>query len=284
MSIFVGLTGWGDHDLLYHHGIKAKEKLATYSAHFPIVEVDSSFYAIQPIQNVEKWCAETPANFKFIFKAHQSMTGHDRKKLTNYQAKQVFQSFIESIEPVRQQNKLLYILFQFPPWFDVREQHITKLKKIKQLLPSLPIAIEFRHQSWFHPKNKDDTLALLRTYQWINTICDEPQAGDTSIPTIVETTNKTHAFIRMHGRNLHGWNRNGRGEEWRKVRFLYRYNEKELLEWCENIQRLQSKVNHVSIVFNNNSGGDASENAKQLIQLLGITYDNLNPKQLDLFE
>ncbi|MFB1049358.1 DUF72 domain-containing protein [Paraliobacillus sp. JSM ZJ581] len=284
MSVFIGLTGWGDHDSLYHHQTKIKDKLATYSAHFPIVEVDSSFYAVQSVQNYEKWCNETPVNFKFIIKAHQSMTGHDRKKITNVEAKKLFQSFLESIEPVRRHNKLLYILFQFPPWFDVRDVHVKKLQKIKQLLPNLPIAIEFRHQSWFYPKNKQQTLALLRACDWINTICDEPQAGATSIPTVLEKTNDSHAFIRMHGRNLHGWNRNGRGDEWRKVRFLYRYNQKELIEWCENIRYLQSKVNDVSIVFNNNSGGDAADNAKQLIDLLGVTYDNLNSKQLDLFE
>ncbi|WP_182199370.1 DUF72 domain-containing protein [Paraliobacillus salinarum] len=284
MSIFIGLTGWGDHHSLYHHQIKSSEKLATYSAHFPIVEVDTSFYAIQPTERYEKWCRETADGFKFIIKAHQTMTGHDRKTITNMQAKELFESFLHSIEPVIRHDKLFYVLFQFPPWFDVREAHIKKLRKIKQLLPNLPIGIEFRHQSWFYPKNKQQTIALLNEHDWINTICDEPQAGETSIPTVLETTNKSHAFIRMHGRNLHGWNRNGRGEEWRKVRFLYRYNEKELIEWRNHIQLLHKKVEHVSIVFNNNSGGDAADNAKQLIELLGISYDNLNPKQLDLFE
>ena len=34
----------------YPDGIKAKDKLAEYSSHFPVVEVDTSFYAVQPVR------------------------------------------------------------------------------------------------------------------------------------------------------------------------------------------------------------------------------------------
>jgi uncharacterized protein YecE (DUF72 family) len=44
--ILVGLAGWGDHDTIYPPGIKPREKLKVYSGRFPIVEVDSSFYAL----------------------------------------------------------------------------------------------------------------------------------------------------------------------------------------------------------------------------------------------
>ena len=39
----------------------------------------------------------------------------------------------------------------------------------------------------------------------------------------------------------------------------------------------------IYIIFNNNSGGDAADNAKQLINILSIEYSGLAPKQLDLF-
>lgn len=76
--IYIGLTGWGDHDSLYPPGLAAKDKLPEYAAHFPTVEVDSYFYAIQPRANVEKWIRETPPSFQFIVKAYQGMTGHER--------------------------------------------------------------------------------------------------------------------------------------------------------------------------------------------------------------
>lgn len=64
---------------------------------------------------------------------------------------------------------------------------------------------------------------------------------------------------------------------------LYRYNEKELLEWKERLEKLQKQTKDIYLLFNNNSGGDAVHNAKQLMSLLNIEYENLAPKQLDFF-
>ena len=66
----------GDHDSLYIDPYENRNKLRTYSEYFPIVEVDSSFYAMQPARNYTKWAMETPKDFSFIVKAYQGMTGH----------------------------------------------------------------------------------------------------------------------------------------------------------------------------------------------------------------
>ncbi len=39
----------------------------------------------------------------------------------------------------------------------------------------------------------------------------------------------------------------------------------------------------VYVIFNNNSGGDAADNAAQFIDMLHIEYEGLAPRQLDLF-
>lgn len=44
--IYIGVTGWGDHDSLYATGTSPRDKLKEYAGHFPIVEVDASFYAL----------------------------------------------------------------------------------------------------------------------------------------------------------------------------------------------------------------------------------------------
>jgi uncharacterized protein YecE (DUF72 family) len=64
---------------------------------------------------------------------------------------------------------------------------------------------------------------------------------------------------------------------------LYRYNHQELTEWQERILLLEKQSEDIYIIFNNNSGGDAADNAKQLINILSIEYSGLAPKQLDLF-
>lgn len=47
----------------------AEDRLATYSRHFPCVEVDSSCYAIPKPSTTAKWTQHTPPGFKFHFKA-----------------------------------------------------------------------------------------------------------------------------------------------------------------------------------------------------------------------
>jgi len=116
--IRIGLTGWGDHARLYQ-GVFARDKLKAYSVHFPTVEVDCSFYAIQPERNYRKWA---------------------------------------------------------------------------------------------------------------------------------------------HGRNTEGWRAGG--ANWRDVRYLYRDSRGELLEWKRRLGLLQEHTGRTCVLFYNNSGGDAADNAK----------------------
>ncbi len=281
LTILIGLTGWGDHPTLYDHAKDRQFKLTAYSSHFPVVEVDSSFYAIQSTENYQKWVSETPETFSFVIKAYQGLTGHDRKHLTNREAKELVDAFINSIQPVIAANKLNTVLFQFPPWFDLKQRNIKKIRKIKQWMGDIPIAIEFRNRTWFED-HQQETLAFLKEIGVTHVICDEPQAGEGSVPTVLETTND-RVLIRFHGRNIHGWNNHGQ-ENWREVRFLYRYNQTELQKWVKRIHELDKQAREITILFNNNSGGDAADNAKQLLDLLDITYQGLHPKQIDFFD
>lgn len=149
-------------------------------------------------------------------------------------------------------------------------------------MKDVPVALEFRHQSWFVPEMREKTLAFMKREQWIHSICDEPQAGEGSIPTVAVPTDEKLTLVRLHGRNVRGWNQSG-NENWREVRYLYRYNEQELKEWAERLRILEQSVREIAVIFNNNSGGDAAANAKQLINLLDIDYQDLAPRQLDLF-
>jgi len=281
--IYIGLTGWGDHDSIYPPNISSGNKLKEYAAHFPIVEVDSTFYAIQPERNIQKWVQDTPKSFQFVVKAYQAMTGHTRENHPFSNKEEMFASFKQMLKPIIEANKLAMVLFQFPPWFDCRKENVEYLRFCKAHMGDIPCALEFRHQSWFYPKYRSKTISFMKEGQWIHSICDEPQAGEGSVPTILECTDKGKTLIRFHGRNVHGWVKPKEGN-WRDVRYLYRYNKEELLEWKNHVTNLKNQTEHIYILFNNNSGGDAADNAKQMIELLDITYEGLAPKQLDLFD
>jgi uncharacterized protein YecE (DUF72 family) len=280
--IYIGVTGWGDHDSLYTAGISSRDKLKEYAGHFPIVEVDTAFYAIQPKRNAEKWTGETPLGFQFIVKAYQGMTGHMRGEIPFDNKQEMFKAFKESLEPYITTNKLAMVLFQFPPWFTCSRENVEYLRWCKSEMEDIPCALEFRNQSWFAPAFREKTLEFLKTEKWIHSICDEPQSGEGSIPTVLTVTDPNKVLVRFHGRNVYGWQKRN-AENWREVRYLYRYNKQELQEWAESIRLLAKECRDVYILFNNNSGGDAADNAKEIISMLGIEYEGLAPRQLDLF-
>jgi len=279
--IYIGVTGWGDHDRLYGPHTSPRSKLKEYAGFFPTVEVDASFYAVQPTKNAQRWVNDTPSSFQFIVKAYQGMTGHSRGEHPFESKEQMFEAFKESLKPYIESNKLAMVLFQFPPWFDCKREHVDYLRWCKDKMKDIQCALEFRHQSWFRPAYYNRTIQFMQTENWIHSICDEPQAGDGSIPIVLERITGHKLLIRFHGRNIHGWQK--RTENWREVRYLYRYNRKELEEWVERIDKLKKQTDELYIVFNNNSGGDAADNALELIQLMDIEYKDLAPRQLDLF-
>ncbi|WP_416826784.1 DUF72 domain-containing protein [Ectobacillus polymachus] len=280
--INIGLTGWGDHDSLYRDLRSSKMKLQTYSNHFPVVEIDSSFYAIQPERNYKKWIEETPDHFRFVVKAYQGMTGHMRGDIPFTNVDEMFETFKQSIEILEKSGKLTTVLFQYPPWFDCQTKHVDMLLYTKEKMKGIPSAIEFRNETWFMPEYMQQTLSYLKHAKWMHTICDEPQTETGSIPIVLEATHSDVTLIRLHGRNVHGWLRGNR-ENWRAVRCLYRYSEEQLKDWAAHIENLQKHSKEIVVLFNNNSGGDAADNAKQLMRLLHLSYEAHSTLQMKLF-
>ncbi|MCR8632312.1 DUF72 domain-containing protein [Paenibacillus radicis (ex Xue et al. 2023)] len=282
--ICIGLAGWGDHDGLYEKGaVKPEDKLKVYSRHFSVVEVDSSFYAVLQEKTFSRWVNETAQDFSFIVKAYQGMTGHLRGKNPFTDDDSMYKAFCESIRPVKESGKLKAVLFQYPPWFDCSRSNVDILRGVRERMKNYPVALEFRNQSWFTEETREKTLAFMHREQWVHSICDEPQAGIGSVPAVLVPTSPRQTIVRMHGRNASGWNQNG-NPNWRATRYLYRYNEQELTEWRDNLLRLSEQTEELYVIFNNNSGGDAAENAKELMKLLGMNPEGLAPRQLELFE
>ncbi|MGG0656697.1 DUF72 domain-containing protein [Rummeliibacillus pycnus] len=281
--IHIGLTGWGDHPSLYSQTSSSRDKLFDYSGHFPVVELDTSFYSIPSVDNVKKWINKTPEHFQFVVKAYQGMTGHLRDENPYETRQDMFNVFKESIHTFMKAGKLALVLVQFPPWFDCQQKNVQYIRYIKQQLSEFPIAIEFRNRTWYNEQFMDGTLNFLRQQELFHTVCDEPQAGEGSVPIVPVTTGEK-VLLRIHGRNVHGWRNPGNNEQWRKVRFLYDYTNEELIGLKEIVEALQNDAKEVYVLFNNNSGLHAASNAKTLQNMLGIKYHNLSPKQLDFFE
>jgi uncharacterized protein YecE (DUF72 family) len=81
-TILVGTASWTDKTLIasgrfYPAKYNSPEaRLRYYATQFPLVEVDSSYYAMPAPQVAQLWAERTPPGFKFNIKAFRLFTGH----------------------------------------------------------------------------------------------------------------------------------------------------------------------------------------------------------------
>lgn len=277
--ITIGLTGWTDHPLL---ATSRKTTLEEYVSHFPFVEMDTSFYAIPSEKNIHSWIRKTPATFQFVPKAYQSMTQHKKWMDEFSSEKLMFNAYLTRFEPMLEHNRIKAFLFQFPPYFDCTQENVTYLRKVRVWMKEAPVAIEFRNASWYDKRNKEATLQFLKEQHFIHTVVDEPQTPNNSVPLVPESTHSDLTLLRLHGRNFEGW-QGTNVKDWRAERTLYEYNQKELHQFAGITQKLEKASKEVAVIFNNNSGGHAAKNAKELQEILRLTFTGLGPRQLDLF-
>ncbi|HJA73898.1 MAG TPA: DUF72 domain-containing protein [Candidatus Limosilactobacillus faecipullorum] len=283
MKVTVGLTTWSEHHALIH--AQRPVTLNEYAQHFPVVEVDTFFYALPQVTTVQKWLGEVSPDFQFIVKAHQTMTKHPQAQLPNGQSlAEMFKLFTRTVAPLVATDQLKTVLFQFPPTFTATPINIEYLMQIRKWLSTLPIAIEFRHQSWYRQGVLASLIGYCQELKFTLVAVDEPHQLPTSVPFELVTTNPQLGLIRLHGRNTQGWNH--QGSDWRKKRTLYSYSKEELAGLKTVIEQLSPQPQELCVIFNNNSGGDAAPNAQELTRQMNLHFSGLVPRapeQLDLF-
>jgi uncharacterized protein YecE (DUF72 family) len=78
--ILVGTASWTDKSLI-DSGLfyppearTSEERLRYYASQFPVVEVDSSYYAMPSERNAALWVERTPEGFRFDIKAFRLLT------------------------------------------------------------------------------------------------------------------------------------------------------------------------------------------------------------------
>jgi uncharacterized protein YecE (DUF72 family) len=154
-QLFVGTSGWAYPSwkpAFYPEKLAQTKFLTHYASRLNTVEVNLTFRQLLKETTAQKWIAQTPDHFRFGIKAHQVITHIKRLK----DAGEFVQRFFATIEPLGQAGKLGPVLFQLPP----NMKADTKL--LEDFLPTLPrgvpVAFEFRHESWF----ADDVFSCLK--------------------------------------------------------------------------------------------------------------------------
>jgi uncharacterized protein YecE (DUF72 family) len=293
-NILIGTASWTDKSLIasrrfYPPKVNTpEERLRYYASQFPLVEVDSSYYALPKPEVAELWAKRTPPDFTFNIKAFRLFTGHQTspaalptdiaeafgpvekknlyyKDLPRELTDEMWRQYREGIEPLRRSGKLAVVHFQFAPWVAFHPKNREHIEECQRQLPGYQLAIEFRNRSWFEGKHAAVTLAFERERNLVNTIVDEPQGTANTIPAVWEVTNPALAIVRLHGRNHETWSKKGLASS--AERFNYDYGDDELAELGEKIEAIPAATVHV--VLNNNYEDQGQRNARTLMGLLG---------------
>ena len=300
MSILVGTASWTDKSLIGcarfypKQATSAEARLRYYASQFPMVEVDSSYYAMPSAHNAQLWAERTPSAFIFNVKAFRLFTGHPAaaavlprdiaraleaspalavKKMLYYRdlppelRAELWRRFLLALDPLQRAGKLGAVHFQFAPWLVRSRTAQTHVAHCVQMMPDHTLAVEFRHRSWFEGEHAAQTLAFERELQVVHVVVDAPPGFDNSVSALWDVTHPALAVVRLHGRNTQTWNQPGLTSA--ADRFNYDYREAELGALASHISALSSKVQQLQVVFNNNHEDQGQRNAKTLMRLLG---------------
>ena len=288
-EIKVGTASWTDKTLIasgwYPPEADTPEKrLRFYARQFPLVEADSSYYALPAEQTAAMWAERTPAGFTFNIKAFSLLTQHptpvralpvdlreaagrsgkDRVYLSGVDpevADQAWGRFLAALEPLRLAGKLGAILLQFPPWFPISRANKEYIVACAERIAPRRVCVEFRNKTWMTPDNQAETLEFLTSRDLPYVCVDMPQGYPSSIPPVVAATSDL-AVIRLHGHS-DKWDSKNIHE-----RFGYRYTDTELDEWAGQTRRLAADANVTHVLFNNCYRDYAQVNARHLTELL----------------
>ncbi len=258
-QIRIGTSGysyaeWVDSGF-YPDGTHSSNMLNHYTKIFHTTELNYTWYQMPKAAAVERMCAKVPDHFKFAAKLTRTMT-HEIKP--NQWQKEVL-LYRQGIEPLILSKKLLCILIQLPPYFKRTQNLRNYLAALLDELAGLPLAVEFRHDSWANEK----VFSELERRKVTLVCVDEPELPGL-FPRLDVITNPDLFYIRFHGRNAKGW-RTGNMQK----QFDYDYADWELKEWAAIIQKnMMPRAAGGGIFFNNHVRGQAPKNALRLIALL----------------
>jgi uncharacterized protein YecE (DUF72 family) len=299
MAVLVGTASWTDKTLIasgrfYPKDCRTAEaRLRYYASRFPLVEVDSSYYAMPAPATSQLWAERTPEGFTMNVKAFRLFTGHQtspvvfakdlQPALPATGARHLYYSdipaalrdelwrrFHEALQPLAAAGRLGLVHFQFPPWLLCNREGHAHVAHCVERMAGRTVSVEFRHGTWFNDRHRDSTLAFMRELGVVHTIVDGPQGFANSVPMVWDTTHPRLALLRLHGRNAETWNIQGATSA--SDRFNYDYSDAELHELALGIRRLSDRVPATHVVFNNNMEDQGQRNARSMIDALADLF------------
>ena len=300
-QVRVGTASWSEPEFVragwYPPGLAAGQRLAYYSRHFDLVELNSSFYALPQVRQCERWVAETPSGFVFDAKVHRLLSRHatrpdalpgdlrDQVELTDrgnvvltpMLEEELAGRLLDALEPLERAGKLGALLLQLTPSFAPRACDLGQLEDLLCALKGKSragrqVVVELRHRGWLDGARREETIAFFREQGVALASIDGPPADEQRHPTIMpavdEITDERLTYLRLHGRDPKAYLTGRTVAE----RFHYDYSEGELDEVLARAERLAGASDAVHVIFNNNSRDFAPKAAERLRRRLGQMF------------
>ncbi len=285
----VGTSSWADPGFVeewYPPRLPQGERLPWYAQRFEAVELNSSFYSVPQAGVVARWAKITPPGFSFDVKLHRLLSRHSagadslppelrdgiettqrgRVVLTPQLEASLADAMLEAIVPLEQAGKMGSLLLQLTPAFAPRRNELAELDPLLERLSPRRVAVELRHRGWVSDERLEQTLSYLSERD-AAFVCVDAPPGDhvTIMPPIDAVTRDDLAYLRLHGRNEHGYLTGKTVAE----RFAWDYSDDELREVAGRVRHLAEDALDVRVMFNNNRGAGAPTAAQRFREIIG---------------
>jgi uncharacterized protein YecE (DUF72 family) len=233
--------------MVYPAHLRERDMLGYYlhTWQFNALEWNVTFYRVPDEAQCARFAARLPPAFALAVKAHRDITHRPLDSATA----SLCTAFRAALAPLRTEHKLACVLLQFPYAFHDTAKHREHVRVCRAALSDLPLAVEFRHDSW----NTVGTAAFLRKLAASFCAVDEPAL--TGLIPWTDFVTASLGYVRLHGRNR-AWFTAGA-----KERYNYDYREVELQSLLQRIRIMAGATQKIFIFFNNCYMGRAVKNA-----------------------
>jgi uncharacterized protein YecE (DUF72 family) len=231
MKSWIGTSGFQYSEWkgnFYPEDLPSAKMLPFYAEQFSTTEINYTFHRIPAPKTIENWKQLTPDSFRFSLKAPQKITHwsklRDCADTLDYFCK-VISGLGERLGPV---------LFQLPPNF---KKDVDVLSSLLRELPSMRVAFEFRHESWFN----DEIFEILKARNVALCI------ADTETITTPKKITADYGYLRL------------RREDYAKI---------DVERWAAFVREQKERWSDVYIYFKHEEAGIGPKLAKQLKEIL----------------
>jgi uncharacterized protein YecE (DUF72 family) len=223
--------------------------LAYYCQHFPLVELNFTYYRLPTAAMLARLAEQTPAGFQFLVKLPRSLSHEKDTRELN--------GFRDALQELSSRGCLLGLLCQLPQSTHDNAKHRAWLKTLADALAEYHLVVEFRHRSWWHP----EVPAWLHDLHLDLVSVDVPDLPNLYPRGLVPSGPRV--YVRFHSRNAENWYSSD------KERYNFDYEDEALIQWIEALTKnARTTIREVLLLFNNCHNGQAVHNARRMRELL----------------